>query len=240
MENKVELLGWYGGDKRACLSAWQSTTDELGLDINDIPQTDRIDVLFGHVAKMKKKTPLELINMLAKAGHHTPFEKMMVDFQLTAEIASHIHSVKHRIAQINSESARYKELIDKYYIPKDWNIKAPREASLLLNLEGEFTWGELLDESSKINNELYHLAAEDLKESLGRKRAKETARFFLQYNKQLNYDFQMNWRSFMNFQNLRNSPHAQVEIKEIAEKMLDCVRNIEGNPFKMSLEAFGY
>ena len=47
-----------------------------------------------------------------------------------------------------------------------------------------------------------------------------------------------NMRSFANFQNLRNSEHAQVEIKDIAQQMLDLVENIEGNPFKLTLKAF--
>ena len=47
-----------------------------------------------------------------------------------------------------------------------------------------------------------------------------------------------NMRSFANFQKLRNSEHAQVEIRDIAQQMLDLVENIEGNPFKLTLQAF--
>ena len=112
-KNNVELLGWYGGDRRVCLSAWQSTTDELGLDISGIPENARIDEIFKHLSTQKKKTPFELLEMLASHNHGTPFEKVFVDFQITADIASHIHALKHRISHINSESARYKELIDK-------------------------------------------------------------------------------------------------------------------------------
>jgi thymidylate synthase ThyX len=38
---------------------------------------------------------------------------------------------------------------------------------------------------------------------------------------------------------LRNSEHAQVEVRELAQQMLDLVKNIEGNPFKYTIEAFG-
>ena len=47
-----------------------------------------------------------------------------------------------------------------------------------------------------------------------------------------------NMRSFANFLKLRNSEHAQVEIREIAAKMLELVQGIEGNPFKFTLDAF--
>jgi len=44
-----------------------------------------------------------------------------------------------------------------------------------------------------------------------------------------------NMRSFANFLNLRNSEHAQVEIREIAAKMLELVEDIPGNPFEHTL-----
>ena len=43
----------------------------------------------------------------------------------------------------------------------------------------------------------------------------------------------------MHFQGLRNKSDAQVEIREIASTMLDQVKNIEDNPFELSIAAFG-
>ena len=74
---------------------------------------------------------------------------------------------------------------------------------------------------------------------MGRKRAKESARYFLPYAKQLDFDCMFNFRSFVHFQGLRNSPDAQVEIEEIAQSMLEQVKAIPSNPFQYSLEAFG-
>jgi thymidylate synthase ThyX len=51
-------------------------------------------------------------------------------------------------------------------------------------------------------------------------------------------DVMFNWRSFYHFQQLRNSEHAQVEVRELAQKMLDLVKSIEGNPFKDTIAAF--
>ena len=75
---------------------------------------------------------------------------------------------------------------------------------------------------------------------LGRKRAKETARFFKTYNSQTECDVMFNMRSFHNFYTQRADSHAQVEIQEIANKMLQEIRNIPGEPFKYTLEAFGF
>ena len=43
----------------------------------------------------------------------------------------------------------------------------------------------------------------------------------------------------MHFQGLRNKPDAQLEIREIADTMLEQIKSIEGNPFEHSISAFG-
>jgi thymidylate synthase ThyX len=47
-----------------------------------------------------------------------------------------------------------------------------------------------------------------------------------------------NMRSFANFLKLRTSEHAQVEIRDIAQQMLNLVKGIEGNPFEHTIKAF--
>jgi thymidylate synthase (FAD) len=167
----------------------------------------------------------KLLTMLATEGHHTPFEKSSLHFLVNVDQATHIHLLKHRIGvSINGESARYKELKeDKTYLPEDW----PEE------------WIKNLELFTLSSNHLYHRCLEELTPILGRKRAKESARFFKTFNSQITMDVMFNWRSFYHFQQLRNSEHAQVEVRELAQQMLDLVKNIEGNPFKYTIEAFG-
>lgn len=203
MNNEVELLGHYGSDEIIACSAWTSTSRNL--------------------TEEKKQRIPKLINMLWSNGHETPFEKGVVHFLVDTEIASHIHLLKHRIASINAESARYKELKeDKIFIPDDFPNK----------------WKQKLIDYSDEGNELYHSCLEELEPILGRKRAKESARFFKTYNSRIQADVMFNMRSFANFLNLRNSEHAQKEIREIALTMLELVTNIEEQPFKYTLEAF--
>jgi thymidylate synthase (FAD) len=172
----------------------------------------------------KKARVPALLSMLAENGHETPFEKSTVHFLVNTDIASHIHLLKHRISSLNAESARYKELKeDKYFIPSDWPLY----------------WQQALEDYTKKGNDLYHECLTKLEEAgIDRKRAKESARFFKTYNSQIQADVMFNFRSFVNFQRLRNSEHAQVEIRDIAQKMLEQVKNIEGNPFEHTLAAF--
>lgn len=215
MKNTVELLGHYGSDEIIACSAWTSTSREL--------------------TEEKRERIPKLISQLWSNGHETPFEKGSIHFLINCDVASHIHLLKHRISSINAESARYKELKeDKTYIPEDWS------GARILSLKGgdpNMTWDRLLEIYTDIGNTYYHACIKDLEPLLGRKRAKESARYFKTYNSQIQSDVMFNIRSFANFLKLRNSEHAQKEIREIAQQMLNLVENIEGNPFKYTLEA---
>ena len=223
MDNKVELIGFYGDDETIACSAWTSTSREL--------------------TEEKRKRIGKLINMLWGSGHETPFEKGTIHFLVDTEIASHIHLLKHRISSLNAESARYKELKeDKYYVPKDWGeIKSTAYIAddfPTAFVEPHDEWVDILIKYTNLGNELYHQCIKDLGPILGRKRAKESARFFKTYNSQIQADVMFNMRSFANFVKLRNSEHAQKEIREVAAEMLQIVTDIAGEPFKETLRAF--
>ena len=206
-DNKVELIGYYGGDEAHALSAWTSTSRDLTTD--------------------KKNRVPSLLKMLAENGHETPFEKSALSFLVTTDVATHVQLVKHRISvSINAESARYKELKDdKYYLPKDWPLD--EQARYIAFME---------DALMRYHDTLERLVAG----GMSRKRAKESARFYLPYGNQITADVMFNWRSFNHFLGLRMKPDAQREICWLAEEMLKQVREIPGDPFKYTLQAFGY
>lgn len=232
-KNKVALIGWYGGDEAIACSAWTSTSRDLTPEKRErIP--DLIKKLWG----------------AEPVPHGTPFEKGIVHFLVDTDIASHIHLLKHRISSINAESARYKELKeDKYYLPEDW--KGIQLTESVLDDDGIFAigkddvnddadeWLSILEQYTELGNNLYHQCIKDLTPVLGRKRAKESARFFKTYNSQIESDIMFNMRSFHNFLTQRMDGHAQVEIREIATQMLQLVKDIEGNPFQHTLKAWG-
>lgn len=222
--NTVELIGYYGDDTTIACSAWTSTSRDLTED--------------------KKSRVGKLIKTLWESGHETPFEKATVHFLINTSIDAHIHLIKHRIGvSVNAESARYKELKeDKYYLPEDWK-DIQRDVSIPpydLTDPNTETWFERLEKYTQLGNRLYHQCVADLTPVLGRKRAKESARFFKTYNSQIQADVMFNMRSFANFLKLRNSDAAQIEIKDVAVKMLELVKNIQGEPFKFTLQAWGY
>ena len=206
--NEVKLLGHYGGDREHAMSAWTSTVRDY---------------------EGKKDRMPDLLRRLASDGHHTPFEKSFLHFLVVCDTASHIHILKHRIGvSVNGESARYKELReDKYYVPEDWP-EGIREEYI---------------QHCDASLQLYHRLLDRLCASgISRKRAKESARFVLPYANQLSLDVSFNFRSFMHFIGLRwekaEGYHAQKEIHDIADAMLNAVRAT--GDFMHSLTAFGY
>lgn len=208
--NKVELTGTYGGDITHALSAWTSTSRDL-----DVPDKKGVT---------KRERIPHILAMLAENHHETPFEKSALHFLVTTDIATHIHILKHRIGvSVNGESARYKELSDnKFFVPQDW----PADETLLYvqHLEASLA--------------LYHGALERLvKSGLDRKRAKESARFYLPYGNQIQADVMFNFRSFVHFLILRYSTHAQKEVRDLARTMLEMVDAC--GDFEQTLIAFG-
>jgi flavin-dependent thymidylate synthase len=202
---------------------WASTPGYYGGDITHA--TSAWTSTSRDLSDEKRARIPQMLKMLAENGHHTPFEKSFLHFLVVCDTASHIHLLKHRVGvSINGESARYKELKDdKYYRPIDWPEDLNKELDGLM----ERTYGayhEIIDGHEEIN--------------ITKKRAKESARFLLPYANQVTLDVSFNFRSFMHFQNLRNKPEAQVEIRQIADKMLYLVRDT--GAFEHSLNAFGY
>lgn len=219
--NNVELIDWYGGDKAIARAAWTSTQ----IDIGSKTEEQIRDLIVN-----------KLWNNPTGKPHKTPFERGIVEFNITCDQASHIHLLKHRLANINGESARYMELKeDKLYLPEDWR------GCLTIDRDDYYVkqkWYKKLKDFSEEANKLYHECLKDLSPILGRKRAKESARFFKTMNSQITLSVMMNMSCFANFVNLRGADDAQLEIQYITKQMVEAVKQIEGNPFKHTIEAF--
>lgn len=232
--NSVVLIDYMGSDNTHAINAWASTFLELGIELpDDVRQ--RTDVLASAIlSKSARQRDVQgLLKFLAEHGHTSPFRSSKFLFGMRIEIASHIQLLTHTVAieHTNAESARYKELQDdKFYLPADW---------LEYGFNGELLYDEL-KAFTEHGNKLYHKAIKMLTASgMSKERAKETARFFKTYNSQINVMRSLNFDGLVQIWQKRGEhTKAQREIAAIAEAMVQCVRDIPGNPFKYSLEAF--
>ncbi len=206
----VELIAIFGDDITPAEAAWYSTASE--------------------VTEARLKRVPAMLQMLAVGDgpdglpHQVPFEHTLISFRITSEIATHIHVLKHRVGvSVSAQSARYMEMKeDLFYVPEDW----PEDVQDLYKGHVSHLF------------KVYHGMIEILvANGIDRKRAKESARFILPYATQIRYRVTFNLLSFIHFQKLRNSEHAQAEIRLIAAEMLRLVK--ETGKFDVSLEAWG-
>lgn len=101
----VQLIDYYGSDKRIVASARQS------YNLEDAKLTDE------KVANM-------IVNM-TKNGHSSPFEQCEITFKMCMPIFVARQLIRHRTASLNEASMRYTVSSGKYYIPTEhtWEMR---------------------------------------------------------------------------------------------------------------------
>lgn len=195
MRNSVKLTGLYGDDKGIALAAWTSTDTEITAD---------------KLARIP-----EFVEKLAKDKHTVPFEHNLLTFKFKTDLATQIHVMKHRIAvSMSSQSFRWKEQkTDEGYIPEDW-VGAYEQ------------WAFNLRKFQALSSKLYHDCLHSLVDlGMDKKRAKESARYFLPYSVMLEYIVTFNFHSFAKFCQLRHDPHAQLEVRKLCHDMIGQVED---------------
>lgn len=233
-KNRVEYITHMGNDNLHALSAWASTFYDLDLEMPE-EENMRVDHIVEYIISKsaRMRNVEDLLKYLAENEHESPFRMSAFVFGMTTEIATHIQKLKHAVIleAENGESAKYKELKeDKFYLPKDW---------LDYGDVGK-KWYETLKNDTEHMNRQYHQCYKELKEAgMPLKRVKESSRFFKTYNSQINTINKFSFAGVMILHKKRTVDFAQEEIKEVANEMVDIIRNLNGNPFKYSLKAFG-
>jgi thymidylate synthase (FAD) len=213
----VELQEFMGSDRSIANAAWTSSFNK-----------DKRD------AKTDQQVT-DLVRRLAKEGHATPFESVVVRFWIRHPIFVDRQHMTHRIASHNGLSGRYRTMpLDYFDIPIDVEdiIQKVDEKDFKSNPnQPKRSIFEEYYQSCEIAVNNYSYAIESLKKAEKDntitnhefKRAREILRGQLPTAGMTERTTIFNLRSFANYQKLRNSDYAQPEIKEIAELMLKCV-----------------
>lgn len=175
-----------------------------------------------HVSAVRAARLGPFLDDLLRRGHSTPFERQCLRWRVLVDDATHIHILKHRIGtSVNGQSARYAELRDdNCYCPPDW----PQEtrAAFLAEMEGVYA--------------RYHQLRLDLEaQGFSKARAKETARYILPKANQIYLDIQLNFQSFLHMLTKRDTHHAQREVREVVERMMDTVDAADVFPLAMAV-----
>ena len=211
----VELISYWGSDWTCCDAARVSYNKESS----------------NYTEEQNSK----LIKYLVEHKHTSVFRHPQLQFRITCPIYVSRQLEKHQIGMsLNSISGRYVDFSDTYTTIKEWRrqSKSSKQGSEGLvgnQLECQVIEEHIIAECKYAYNQLIELGV-----------SKEQARTILPLNLNTTFIWTGSLLSFIHLFNLRLKPDAQQETREIVSEMLDCIKNIEGNPFKHTLEAFNF
>ena len=204
--------------------------DYMG-DDTSIVQAARVS--YGKGTK-KVSTDSGLIKYLMRHWHSTPFEMCEIKYHVKLPIFIARQWIRHRTANVNEYSARYSILDKEFYLPTSEHLAAQSQN----NRQGR---GETLkgDQAKKVLDMLKKDAEQTYNnyETMLNERydgtiinnneaglARELARMNLTLNTYTQWYWKTDLLNLMNFLRLRADEHAQYEIREYANAMLDTVK----------------
>jgi thymidylate synthase (FAD) len=205
--------------------------DYMGND-SSVVQSARVS--YGQGTK-KVSADKGLINYLMAHHHTTPFEMCEIKFHIKLPIFIARQWIRHRTANVNEYSARYSIMEDEFYIPNSENLAAQskknhqgRDEGGSLSKDEQKKILEILKNDSKnsynnylsmINQDKNGNVVDDSKDGL----ARELARMNLTLNCYTQWYWKIDLHNLLHFLRLRADSHAQYEIREYANLMLDIV-----------------
>lgn len=215
IEIEIELQDRMGSDAAIANAAWTSTYDKT-----------RREGKYDNPEKVA-----EIVRRCVHDGHSVPLESVVFRFWCRWPVFVDRQHMTHRMASHNGLSGRYRTLpSDFFQVPNDvvdicWRARVEHPKDRYSELcsaahEAYSDWLEGLrvaERGGLITNDEY-------------RRAREALRSVLPTAFMVERTTIMNLLSFANYQRLRNSKHAQPEIREAAQLMLREVINAEVAP----------
>jgi thymidylate synthase (FAD) len=203
----------------------------MGSDI-DIVRAARCSYDAAWRAGENEGSDHRLINYLMKNDHTTPFETVEFRFEIKAPIFVMRQWRTHRTWSywsINELSARYKELPNEFYIPSVETIGKQSKD----NKQGREINNEITDEERKKLEQqiyLYSLSCENIfslyKHLLNDGWPRELARIVLPLSVYTHLFAKVDLHNLLHFLDLRTHIHAQWEIRQYANAILELITPI--------------
>lgn len=208
---KAELLNYFGNDLMVVNAARVS----YGKSKDSIDQKDE-----------------KLINFLVEHKHVAPFRHAQLQFRIECPIFVERQLFKHQVGMsANSISGRYVDFSDNYFTVKSLRkqSKSSKQGS-----EGELDRPDLIEKM----NSLVEQSSQLYKDLCDAGVAKEQARIILPLCLETQFIWTGSLLAFMHFWALRLKNDTQEETRLLALEMLNLVKNIDGEPFSLTLKAF--
>lgn len=203
---EVVLIDSMGSDKTIVNSARVS----YGKSIDEIDDRD-----------------IKLIKYLYDHKHTTPFESCMMTFRFTVPLFVRSQHHRHRTWKFNEISRRYTSDNLQFYIPGVWRIQS--DSSKQASIVGD------LDHESQTKYLRYHCdkSLELYNDMISGGIAKEMARMVLPQNLYTVYYGTIDLKNAIDFLRLRLHPHAQKEIRDVANAMRTIMKDLFPETMKL-------
>ena len=228
---KVELQESMGTDRSIAEAAWTSSLTFQGKE------------------KRTDEDVRRVVQMLANDKHSTPFESVIMRFWIKLPISIDRQHMTHRIGSHNGMSGRYRTMPDEF-LDVPFDVKNITQKIDLFHhksseLDSSQNYIQICQQANLIYRSMLEMAKIAEKSNVisnsDYKRFREFYRGMLPQNNMTERITIFNLRSFANYQKLRNNPHAQPEIQEVARLMLEEVKKNKVAPIAIEwLEKNGW
>jgi len=212
---KAELLGHFG---------------------DDLMVVNAARVSYGKNKSVLDARDAKLIRFLIDHGHTSPFRHPQLQFRISCPIFVERQLFKHQVGlTANSISGRYVDFSDEYWMPtalREQSRDSKQGSAGDIDEESNEMWIGKISQFVASAKALYaQMEAAGI--------AKEQCRMVLPLCLETQFVWTGSLAAYLNLWRLRLKPDAQQETREIASQMLSLVKDIPGNPFGLTLEAFG-
>lgn len=208
--------------------------DKSALEIIDHMGSDYSVVRAARVSyakdgqRRKEESDAKLIQYMADHGHGTPFEHTAITFHVSCPLFVRGQWHRHRIGwSYNEISRRYTSDNMEFYFPgvHKWRMQDDKNKQSSSNKLVDVNYGRAQDFTYDSIDKCYNMLRwynEMVEAGVGR----EQARMILPQNLYTRFYATCNLRSAAHFINLRADEHAQWEIRQYAESMLEQLRKL--------------
>lgn len=193
--------------------------DSMG---NDARILDAARVSYANEGPKGEVKDKALIDYLMRHRHTSPFEKVRFEFHVRVPLFIARQWMRHRTGSFNEVSARYTEMSDAFWRPNVWRKQNSHNKQV--------TNGELEPEVSVVSTDKYLAGLQHaydtydslLDDGVGR----EQARAAMPLASYTEFYWTIDAHNLLHFLKLRLHEHAQEEIRDYAEALLELIQPI--------------
>ncbi|MCF6175249.1 MAG: FAD-dependent thymidylate synthase [Victivallaceae bacterium] len=214
-ENHQQVLGGQG---------WVGLIDHLGEEISII---NAARVSFGKLKDQMEERDITLLDYLIENKHTSPMEHVVFTFSVHCPLFVRGQWHRHRTWSYNEISRRYTEIDMEFYTPDKLRqqAKSDRQASVAAADFDDAELRKMISTHNQSSFELYETL-------LDRGVCREQARGILPQNMLVTFWGTVNLGNLLHFLELRDSEHAQWEIREYAIAIKKLIKPIIPNVAK--------